>query len=487
MSIFKEYNLSAPFRFFEEFAMIPHGSGDMERISNYCKKFAEDRGHRVIQDSDYNVIVFKKATPGYEDIDTIILQGHLDMVCEKVAGSDFDFKNDSLKLMTDGVNVWADGTTLGADNGIAIAMMLAILDDESMEHGPLEMVMTVDEENGLNGAASIDLSVLEGKKLINLDSEEDHMILTSCAGGAVLECEIPVITTWEGGATYKLVVEGLLGGHSGIQINEGLGNAHQILGRVLLALDKVVDIKILGVTGGKTANVIPNHASITFFVENDEDSINRMNVESIDELMNCEIANELVKDSNVRITAEYFEENDQDDFYIYDEESKNKLINLLVNGPNGVQKMSESIEGLVETSLNFGVLSSDEKSIKFAYSIRSSVETSKQYLLERTKYFVESLGGSAEIKSQYPGWEFKADSDLREAMVESYEKCFGEKPEIGAIHAGLECGLLADKIEGLDCVSIGPNLKDVHSVKEIMEVASVEKVWTWLQEVLKTK
>lgn len=485
MSIFKEYNLSTPFKFFEEFSMIPHGSGDMEQISNYCKKFAEDRGHGVIQDNDLNIIVFKEASPGYEDVDTIILQGHLDMVCEKVAGSNFDFKKDSLKLMTDGINVWADGTTLGADNGIAIAMMLAILDDKTMAHGPLEMIMTVDEENGLNGAASVDLSSLKGKKLINLDSEEDHMILTSCAGGVTLECEIPITTRRESGATYELVVEGLLGGHSGIQINEGLANAHQILGRVLLALDEQVDIKILGVLGGKTANVIPNRATVSFFVEEDEDSMNQMDVEHLVELMSYEIGNELIKDSGVRITVEYSKKTEE--FYVYDDESKNKLINLLVNGPNGVQKMSESIEGLVETSLNFGVLSADEKGINFVYSIRSSVESSKLYLLERSKYFVESLGGTSEVKNQYPGWEFKADSKLREYMIMAYEKCFGETPEIGAIHAGLECGLLASKIKGLDCVSIGPNLKDVHSVKEIMEVASVEKVWIWLQEVLKTK
>lgn len=484
MSISKEYNLSAPFRYFEELSKIPHGSGNMEGISNYCKKFAEDKGHSVIQDDDFNLIVFKEASSNYKNQETIILQGHLDMVCEKKENSDFNFERDNLKLMCDGEKVWADGTTLGGDNGIAIAMMLAILEDNTMEHGPLEMIMTVDEEIGLVGAKNIDLSSLKGRKLINLDSEEDHMILTSCAGGAKLDCEIAVKTSLCTGVQGRIIIEGLKGGHSGIQINQGLGNAHQILGRVLYCVNKKVDIKIISGNGGKTDNVIPNFAETKFIIKETE----LKGIHLIVEEVNKDIKAELVlSDEKINIRFVVDETDLKEEYFIYNEESRKKLIHLLMNLPNGVQSMSQSIPGLVETSLNFGILSFDHRGIQVGLSIRSSIESAKKFLLEKCIFFIENLGGEAKVTGEYPGWEYNPKSELREVLVESYKECFKEEPEIGAIHAGLECGLLAGKVKGLDCVSIGPNLKNVHSVKEIMEIKSVDKIWLWLQEILKMK
>lgn len=478
MNISEKYNLSKPFACFEEFSKIPHGSGDMERISNYCKEFAESRGLNVIQDSDYNLIISMAATPGYEDRDILVLQGHLDMVCEKVPGSDFDFKNDSLILESDGIDIWAKGTTLGGDNGIAIAMGLAIMDDESIQHGPLEFIFTVDEENGLNGAKSIDLTALKGRKLINLDSEEDSTILTSCAGGAIIEGLIPVERELVNGVEYQLVVEGMKGGHSGIEINKGHGNSNVLLGRVLDLLDDDINLGIISANGGKLDNVITSHTVSNLIITKEEEKTFLRSVKSVEKLIKKEM--ELsAPDLSISVTKQSTNE-----VGVLTKRSKEYMINALMNLPNGVQAMSLSIEGMVETSLNMGVMNLDENRLKVEFSARSSVGSAKEQVLRRVTSLVELMGGTATVLSSYPGWEYRVDSPLRETVAKVYEDVFGTKPIIGAIHAGLECGLLADKVEGLDCISIGPNLKDVHSVNEIMNIASVEKVWKLLLAVL---
>lgn len=481
MSVLEQFNLSAPFHYFEEISKIPHGSGDMERISNYCKKFAEDRGHRVIQDEDFNILIFKDATPGYENVDTIILQGHMDMVCEKVAGSNFDFKKDSLELDTDGINIWAKGTTLGADNGIAIAMCLAILDDKNMQHGPLEMIFTVDEENGLNGAASVDLSSLKGKKMINLDSEEDHMILTSCAGGAVIFGN--VTGTFEGcqGMEYTLVLEGLKGGHSGIEIHKELGNAHVLLGRVLHHLDKQVTLNIITAQGGTLPNVIPNRAEVRILIQENQEVLFLAQVKEIESIIQNEL---MLNEKDFRITIT---KGGKIEEKTLTSSSKQNLLNGLMNFPSGVQHRSLSIEGLVETSLNMGVFHMKDGVITYGFNIRSAKESAKKYLMDRLTSMIEFMDGEAVLDGEYPGWEYRVESSLRDMAVEVYRETFHKEAEIGAVHAGLECGLFMDKIKDLDCISIGPNLKQVHSVNESMEIASVERVWKFLQNILATQ
>lgn len=481
MSITMKYNLSKPFHFFEEFSKIPHGSGDMERISNYCKNFAEERGLKVIQDKDYNLLIFKEATAGYEDHDTIILQGHLDMVCEKVPGSEFDFKNDSLILESDGIDIWAKGTTLGADNGIAIAMSLAIMDDSEMSHGPLEFIFTVDEENGLNGAKSIDLSPLKGKKLINLDSEEDSTILTSCAGGAIIQCLLPMVRTEVAGYAYELVIDGMKGGHSGIEINREHGNSNVLMGRVLDLLDDIITLNVVAAVGGKVGNVITSHTRTNLVVKTKDVEKFESRVQWIETLLKKEME---LSAPDLSINFNKGEMTTED---VLDGHSKEIMLNSLMNLPNGVQSMSLSIDGMVETSLNMGVLNLDGEYLEVLFSVRSSVGSAKEQMLRKITSLIEFMGGKTSILSAYPGWEYRVDSPLRDMVASVYESTFGNKPHIGAIHAGLECGLLSDKVEDLDCISIGPNLRDVHSVKEIMNIASVEKVWKLLLGVLSFK
>lgn len=481
MSITKKYNLSAPFHFFEEFSKIPHGSGNMEGISNYCKEFAEVRGMRVIQDKDYNLLIFKEATSGYENEDTIVLQGHMDMVCEKVPGSDFDFSNDSIQIESDGVNIWANGTTLGGDNGIAIAMSLAIMDSENMPHGPLEFIFTVDEENGLNGAKSIDLSPLQGRKLINLDSEDDTTILTSCAGGANVQCMLPVERVNVSGLLFELVIDGMKGGHSGIEIAKEHGNSNVLMGRVLDLLDDHVELHILEASGGKVGNVITSYTTAKILVKSEQELKFTEAIERVEQMLKKEF---VLAAPELLIKAEKIEETSKE---CMNGRSKEVMINALMNLPNGVQAMSLGIPGMVETSLNMGIMELSSNNLEILFSVRSSVSTAKEQMVRRITSLVEFMGGKTSVLSQYPAWEYRVDSPLRDMVAKVYLDIFGIDANIGAIHAGLECGLLTDKVEGLDCISIGPNLKDVHSIKESMNIESVEKVWKLLQGVLATK
>lgn len=479
MSILKGYEPKEPLRFFEELCAIPHGSRNMKEISDYCVEFAKERGLEVIQDSYYNVIITKEATEGYEEQDTIILQGHMDMVCEKVVGSDFDFMKDGLILETDGEWIWAKDTTLGGDDGAAIAISLAILDAKDIPHPKIEAVFTVDEEIGLLGAQAIDLSVLTGKKLINIDSEDDSQVLTSCAGGTFLEGRIPLVYEEAEGLEYVIELKGLLGGHSGAEIHKGRGNSNQLMGRILLALNEYVEI--VDVHGGNANNVIPSHTTCVVLVKDEYEPAMLEALKSIE----AEIQDEyILTDSGLHVLATA---NVKKSAKVCDARSKLLLMCTLMNLPNGIQSMSAAIPGLVETSLNMGVCMVEDNELVVVYNIRSSKETAKQYLKKRTIAMVESLGGQTSEKGDYPGWEYKIDSVLRDTVVKVYTKIFDKEPLITAVHAGLECGLFGKKIEGLDCVSVGPNLEDIHSFNERMEIASVERIWKLILGVLAEK
>ncbi len=481
MTVSEKYKLSKPFFFFEEISKIPHGSGNMKGISNFCKKFAEDRGLKVIQDKDLNLLIFKEATVGYENQDTIILQGHMDMVCEKVPSSAFDFEKDGIEIQSDGVNIWANGTTLGGDNGIAIAMSMAIMDDDKIQHGPLEFIFTVDEENGLNGAKSIDLSPLKGKKLINLDSEDDTTILTSCAGGANVVSKVPMLRESVSGIMFELVVDGMKGGHSGIEIGKEHGNSNVLMGRIIDLLGDDLNLHIVQASGGKVGNVITSRTAVKLIIEQEQEQKFSQVIEQITQMLKKEyvlsapdlviVANKLVQSDEMCLTPR----------------SVDIMVNLLMNMPNGVQSMSLGIPGMVETSLNMGVMNLNEEYFEILFSVRSSVASAKEQMIRRITAFTELVGGSAELLSEYPGWEYRVDSELRDKVAKVYSQIFTDEANIGAIHAGLECGLLADKVNDLDCISIGPNLKDVHSVNESMNIESVEKVWKLLKEVLADK
>lgn len=481
MSILEQYEPNEALHYFEELASIPHGSGNVKAISDYCAAFGKEHNLEVHQDEMYNVIMAKDATPGYEDVAPIIIQGHMDMVCEKTLDSTIDFLKDGLDLQTDGEWVWANGTTLGGDDGIAIAMALAVLASDTIKHPRIETIFTVDEEIGLLGAAAIDLSMLKGKKMINIDSEEEGIITVSCAGGLSLEGKIPMEYKEKSGICMEVAVTGMLGGHSGCEIHKEHGNSNLIMGRVLYKAGKEVDFKVASMEGGSKDNAIPRHTTATILVKaKDADKFEKA-LEKQSKILAHEYAS---SDPDMKVVCE---KKDEKTLMVLKKTSQKTLLNALMNLPNGVQHWSMDIKGLVETSLNMGVMVLDKDGLTLRYAIRSSKASAIDYLTDRTIAMIEEMNGTYEISGAYPGWEYKKDSELRDTFVKAYKELFGEEPKVEAIHAGLECGLLSDKIEGLDCVSIGPDMKDVHTYTEKLSIPSTKRTWDLLVKVLETK
>jgi len=468
------------FQYFEEICSIPHGSTNTKEISDYCVKFAKNHKLKYVQDVDGNVIIWKPGTPGYENAETIMIQGHLDMVCEKEADYDIDFEKDGLELqLQDGI-ISAKGTTLGGDDGIAVAYALAILEASDIPHPPLEVVFTIDEEIGLLGAASIDCSELKSKKMLNIDSEEEGYLLVSCAGGVTSTCYLPVERQSKAGVTMEFTISGLNGGHSGVEIDKGRANACQLLGRSLYMLKKKTSFNVIAVNGGLKDNAIPREASaIILFDENTDMSVLEKEVVKLEEIYKKEFVS-VDPDVSIALT----EKTDVNEMPMT-EEMTNKVITALLNLPGGIQRMSADVEGLVQTSLNLGILETREKEVVFSFSVRSSVGTEKEEVVNRMTCLMESLGGKVECKGDYPAWEYRKDSPLRDLMVRVYEEKYGKKPVIQAIHAGLECGFFSGKISDLDCVSFGPDMKDIHTPNERMDAASVKRTWEYILEILK--
>lgn len=481
MGVLENMEPESVFRYFEDICKIPHGSGNMEKISQFCVDFAKEQGLEYIQDDMKNVIIMKEATPGYEKVEPLIIQGHLDMVCEKRPDKEKDFLTEGLDLCTDGELIWADGTTLGGDDGIAVAYGLALLAAKDLQHPRLEVVLTVDEETGLYGAEAIDLSMLKGKKLINLDSEEEGIFTVGCAGGLTLGCDFPMFTEEVEGVVYELKVTGLLGGHSGVEIHKGRANANVVLGRVLLALSKEIGLDIIKMEGGSKDNAIPRLATAEILIPAGEEG----KLEAIVKAEESILKNEFHA-SDAGITLELTNKG-AETAEVLDATSKITALHALNNIPNDIQAYSMDIEGLVETSLNMGIMTMDGESLNMSFAVRSSVESAKHYLTDRTILFVEMLGGTCEIKGDYPGWAYRPESDLRNTFIRVYERMYGKTPVVEAIHAGLECGLFTKKIEGLDSISVGPNMHHVHTCEETLEVASVQRTWEFLCQVIAEK
>ena len=467
------------FHFFEEICNIPHGSGNLQKISDYLVRFAMERNLEFIQDGELNVIIKAPASEGYEDREPVILQGHMDMVAVKEDSSDIDMVTEGLRTRTDGEYVWAEGTSLGGDDGIAVAYCLALLDSKDIPHPPLEVVITTNEETGMFGATAIDLSSLKGKKLINIDNEEEGAFIVSCAGGARVYSLLPVARTAANGKRFKVEVSGLLGGHSGEMIIKGRGNANIILARTLLeALDKApLCLETIG--GGVADNAIPNVSSATISVDPGKVDEFKASVSKTLEDIKGELE---VKDPDVNITVTALEDNGTE---VINPEDTKKVLSLICTMPDGVQAMSSSVEGLVETSLNLGILKTTEDKVTIEQSVRSSVASSKDFLIRKLRTLSESYGAKVEVSGSYPGWKYRQVSELRDHMVSVYKDMYGQEPRILAIHAGLECGILSEKIEGLDCISIGPDMQDIHSTKEKLSVRSAANVWEYLKAVLK--
>jgi len=464
------------FAYFEELCAIPHGSGNTKQISDYLVSFAKEKGLRYIQDSANNVIIFKDATAGFEDHPAVILQGHMDMVCEKDENCSIDMEKEGLDVTHDGSWVYANGTTLGGDDGIAIAYALAILDSDDVQHPALEVVITVDEEIGMLGADVIDVSMLKGRTLLNIDSEEEGIFTISCAGGATATIKLPAPRHPVYGPCVRLCVDGLQGGHSGVEIHKNRANANKVMGEFLSRVQKVMPFCLTSFGGGAKDNAIPRSCQATLVMLG----------------MNAEKINDIAAHLQQEIREQY----DEPDAVIFGDnvdalggnalstELTAKVIAMLCAAPNGVQKMSEDIPGLVQTSLNLGIAKLAEDMV-LTFSVRSSVNAEKLELLEKLEKLAQFHDACYTMMGDYPAWEYKADSNLRNTMVDVYTRMFGKTPEVVAIHAGLECGLLSEKLPGLDCVSIGPDMQDIHTSRERLNIASTQRTWEFLLEILK--
>lgn len=469
------------FQFFEEIAQIPRCSGDEQRISDYLVNFAKERNLEVIRDKALNVIIKKPATPGYEKAPTVILQGHMDMVCEKNKDTVHDFEKDAIKLRIVEDMIYATDTTLGADNGLAIAYALALLEANDIQHPAIEALFTTDEESTMGGAIALDGANLNGRLLINLDSEEEGRLLVSSAGGTKAKIVLPVV--WEnsrsGMNTVRIRVGNLKGGHSGMEINKGRGNANKLMGRLLNDIKDEIELFVNEINGGVKSNAIPREVDVVAQVS--KESIGKLEAKLLQ--WEAIFKNELrAADPEVSIKLE-IEEKALDK--VFSQDTLNKLVSCLVLVPNGVQGMSMEIEGLVESSTNLGVVQTAGDNIYMINEVRSSVKTHKKNTVNTINTLAKSVGGELRIESDYPEWEYNPNSNMRKLFQKVYKNMYNVDAEIIAIHAGLECGVLAQKLSGLDSISLGPNIFDVHTPKEHFSISSTKKVWEYLLEVLK--
>lgn len=462
--------------YFTEISKIPRGSGNVKQISDYLVAFAKENNIRYIQDEAYNVIFFKPATAGYEDAPAVILQGHMDMVCEKESCSNHDFTKDALELLIEDGYLKANNTTLGGDDGIAVAFGMALLTDPNAVHPALEIVITTDEETGMGGAVALDTSVLSGKYMINLDSEEEGVVLVSCAGGMRMDATLPLKRIPAAGEKVTVCVKGLAGGHSGAEIHKNRSNATVLLGRILFEARNKADYFLVHMEGGLKDNAIPREA-MAVLITDKKDAL-------------LEVLTQLEKSLKKELSAsepdfamEISVETSEEEAAIHPVAFE-KLLFMLVHTPNGVQCMSSEIAGLVESSLNLGIFTTAPQEAQFHYSLRSSVSSYKYFMRDKLEYLVCFLGGECSTHGEYPAWEYKKESKLREIFAQVFKQEYGKEAKMEAIHAGLECGLISEKMPGLDIVSIGPEMHDIHTPKERLSVESTIRVYKFLEKLL---
>lgn len=488
------------FHFFEEICNIPHGSYDIDRISDYLYQFAKARNLDCIQDEYKNVIINAPATEGYENEPAVIIQGHMDMVAVKDADSDIDLSQDGLRLCHDADYIWAEGTSLGGDDGIAVAYALAILDSPEIVHPKLQVILTVNEEVGMDGAIGISSEIIYGKRMLNIDSEEEGIFTVGCAGGTKLVSKLPINyvidDSVQDGLSLNLSVEGLQGGHSGTMIHLGRCNANIILARWIYELSEKLksfdlSLSLCNINGGEKSNAIPAYSNAEVciishnenIIDNDE-CLKRVKdiTEEFERVLKSEYSG---KDDDLRLNIANTEK-----VPYMDEISTNKCIQILLMQPDGVQNRNAYMTELVETSLNLGIMKTTRGVADYfetTYELRSSVKSSMSALKNKVMLIAKMMGCELQILGEYPEWEFRKDSLLQKKMVEVYEKMYGGKPVIDIIHAGLECGVFSEKIAGLDAVSFGPNILDIHTTKEKLDIASTKRVWEYLLELLATK
>ena len=454
------------FEIFEDICAIPHGSDNTKQISDYCVNFARERGLFATQDGLNNVIIRKPASPGYENSPAVVLQGHLDMVCEKEPGLEFDFEKDGLKLQIKDDYISASGTTLGGDDGVAIAIALAVLDDNTLKTPPLEVVFTSDEETGMYGAKALDGSLITAKRVISLDCGKESAFTVGCAGGVCVDLSLPVKTENCGNNGYKIEVSGLAGGHSGEEIHKGRLNAIKVLGEFLATLE---DVRISEISGGDKDNAIPVYSSAVISFAGD---VNKVAREFRDKTV-------IPADEGLKITV-----TPQVCSCFCTLDSSKRIIDLLCALPCGVQKMSSELKDMVQTSLSVGVMKLSGDTFTVTLNLRSTVASEKEQLKSRVIAIGESFGATAKTYGEYPAWEYRTQSPLRDKAVEVFNKMYGKEPVVRMIHAGLECGIFSGKIEDIDAIAMGPDMYDIHTARERFSISSLSRTYDFVCKLL---
>ncbi len=468
------------FKYFQEFSAIPHGSGNTRAIRNYIIDVANKHNLEYTMDSAGNVMVFREAAAGYESVAPLMLQGHVDMVCEKESGSAHDFNTDPLSLYIEDGFLKAKDTTLGGDDGIGVSYMLALLTDENYRGPRIECIFTVDEETGMDGAHGLDLSKCKAHRLINLDTEQEGTFVTGCAGGSRIKAVLPIKTRIMKGYQADITISGLKGGHSGDEIDKGRGNAIQLMSRFLFYLLRAkATFGILSIEGGDKDNAIPREASASIVITSSPTRL-------------CDLADNFRKNlseefaaTDPDITITIYEAPSETEHFAITEECQNSIYLMLYAVPNGVIEMSHSIPGIPETSTNLGIVRSTGSNIECSYLLRSAFASRKRELIQRMTLILKNAGAMVTYGHSYPAWEYKPESPLRKEMSQVWEKMFGKAPRVTAIHGGLECGIISSKNESLDIVSIGPDILDIHTPKERLDIESASRVYDFLVEYLK--
>lgn len=465
-------------KYFTEISAVPRGSYNNQGISDYIVNFAKEHGLRYVQDEALNVIIYKDATKGYENHEPVIIQGHMDMVCVKAEDVSHDFTKEGIELLVDGDYLHANKTTLGGDDGIAVAFGLALLADNTISHPALEVLITTDEETGMDGAKALDPSLLKGKYMINVDSEDEGTVLVGCAGGLRLYGELPLKRIEESGVEATITIGGLKGGHSGAEIHHYRTNATLLLARVLMKLKEEFQFSLVSMYGGTKDNAIPSYAEAKLVLSMEQKNELIDCIGKLEEMYKKELEGE---EPNLYIKGSLGNETKA---MVLHPTSFEKMLFLLIQAPNGVQVMSSNVEGLVESSLNLGIFEVQEENAVFHFSIRSSVSSYKDYLRDKLIYLFDFLGAHSDANSEYPAWEYQKESPFRDMVSKVFEKEYGYEPKLLAIHAGLECGIISEKIPGIEIVSIGPDMKDIHTPKERLSISSSIRVYKFVEKLL---
>ncbi len=470
MSLFSDVKYKAVFEYFEKICAVPHGSGNTKGIADFFVQFAKENSLDFYRDIKDNVIIYKPASAGLENKPTVILQGHSDMVCDSVGK--FDFINQPIEIFRDEATITANGTTLGADNGISCAMVLAILADKNAVHPALECVFTSDEEVGMFGALALDYSKLSGKTMFNLDSDGEGIITCGCAGGARCHITLNMTLAANNKHCFKLAIDGLLGGHSGVMIGFNRANAIKLAAKIISEI--APDANIISISGGSKENAIPSVARVVFAsdCEIDFDAVATTYEKYVTDTFN---------DTQPCITLKPADMSD----VAFDDVSSAKLIDMLNEMPTGVVEMSRDIDGLVQTSLNCGVIDIDDTMVHLDVSVRSNVKSRKADIIATVSDTATKYNAQVDVSGEYPSWEYNPSSSAKLTAIDVYDKMYGKQPKIEVIHAGLECGVFTDNIPDLDCIAFGPDLHDIHTVKERTDIGTVCRTFEFLNELLK--